>query len=54
MGAARKLGQFPNLRMWRVREFEKYLIFYQPDADDIEIMRVIHAAQDYHRILNLH
>jgi len=30
MGVFRKLGKFPNLRMWRVREFEKYLIFYQP------------------------
>ena len=53
MGTSRKLGKFPDLRMWRVREFEKYLIFYQPAGDDIEIMRVIHAAQDYNRILSL-
>lgn len=53
MGASRELGKFPDLRMWRVREFEKYLIFYQPAGKDIEIMRVIHAAQDYNRILNL-
>lgn len=36
MGTSRKLEKFPDLRMWRVREFEKYLIFYQPAGDDIE------------------
>jgi plasmid stabilization system protein ParE len=39
------------LRMWRVRHFEKYLIFYQPIPDGVQIERVIHAAQDYTRIL---
>ncbi|MGO9269823.1 MAG: type II toxin-antitoxin system RelE/ParE family toxin [Terriglobia bacterium] len=51
MGAPRKLGKFPDLRMWRVREFEKYLIFYQPITDGVSIERVIHAAQDYNRLL---
>ncbi len=53
MGASRKLGRFRDLRMWRVRGFENYLIFYRPAGDDIEVMRVIHAAQDYNRILDL-
>lgn len=52
MGAPRKLKKFPNLRMWKVRDFEKYLIFYQPAGQNIEIERVIHAAQDYNRVLN--
>jgi toxin ParE1/3/4 len=53
MGAPRKLAKFPTLRMWRIRGFEKYLIFYEPAGDDVEILRVIHAAQDYNRVLNL-
>ncbi len=53
MGAPRKLEKFPNVRMWRVRDFEAYLILYEPIGDHVEVMRVIHAAQDYHRVLNL-
>ncbi len=53
MGAPRKVKNFPNIRMWRVREFEKYLIFYEPKDSDVEIVRVIHAAQDYNRIVNV-
>lgn len=51
-GARRKIGRFSNLRMWRVAGFEKYLIFYQPSGPDIVIERVVHAAQDYNRVLN--
>ena len=51
MGALRKLEKFPDLRMWRVHEFEKYLIFYRPITDGAQIERVIHAAQDYTRLL---
>ena len=50
LGARRPSGKFPSLRMWRVRHFEKYLIFYQPIPDGVQIERVIHAAQDYTRI----
>ncbi len=52
MGAPRKIGRFPNLRMWRVAGFEKYLIFYQPSGQDVVIERVVHAAQNYTRVLN--
>ena len=51
LGARRQSEKFPTLRMWRVRHFEKYLIFYQPIPDGVQIERVIHAAQDYTRIL---
>jgi plasmid stabilization system protein ParE len=50
-GARRQSQKFPTLRMWRVRHFAKYLIFYQPVPDGVRIERVIHAAQDYTRIL---
>jgi toxin ParE1/3/4 len=53
IGAPGKLAKFPNVRMWRIREFEKHLIFYEPVGDNVEVLRVIHAAQDYNRILNL-
>jgi toxin ParE1/3/4 len=51
LGARRQSEKFPALRMWRVRHFEKYLIFYQPIPDGVRSERVIHAAQDYTRIL---
>ena len=50
LGARRQSPKFPTLRMWRVRHFEKYLIFYPPIPDGVRIERVIHAAQDYTRI----
>ena len=34
-----------------MRGFEKYLILYQPAEDAIVVERVIHAAEDYQRIL---
>lgn len=37
--------------MWRVRGFESYLIFYYPQPDGIAVERVIHAAEDYQRML---
>ena len=52
MGAARRVGRFSNLRMWRIRDFEKYMIFYEASGQGVEILRIIHAAQDYNRILN--
>lgn len=46
--AAESLG----LRVWRVRGFSKYLIFYRSDANGIEIVRVLHSARDVDRILD--
>ncbi|MGE0705737.1 MAG: type II toxin-antitoxin system RelE/ParE family toxin [Vicinamibacterales bacterium] len=36
-----------GLRKWRVADFENVLIFYQPDADGVTIVRVLHAARDW-------
>jgi len=52
LGAPGKSRKFPMLRMWRVRHFEKYLIFYQPLEDGVQVERVIHASQDYTRLLS--
>jgi len=44
----------PNLadvRVWRVRGFENYLIFYRPIERGVEIIRVLHGARDIPAIL---
>jgi len=49
VGATRTF-QDPSLRdvrMWRVKGFEKYLIFYQPLSDGIKILHVVHSASNY-------
>jgi toxin ParE1/3/4 len=32
--------------------FKKFLVFYRPVADGIEIARVLHGARDIHRIFS--
>jgi toxin ParE1/3/4 len=32
--------------------FKKFLVFYRPVADGIEIVRVLHGARDIHRLLS--
>lgn len=39
-----------EVRMWRVKGFEKYLIFYQPLADGVKILHILHSARDYNRV----
>lgn len=36
----------PDLRRWSVPGFEKYLIFYRPVEDGIEVVRVLHGGRD--------
>ena len=40
-----------GVRIWRIREFEEYLIAYKPRRGGVAIERLIHAKQDYRRIL---
>lgn len=42
-----------NLRFIPVKGFEKYLIFYRVDAQEIIIARVLHSARNIKRILGL-
>ena len=53
MGVPRELDnpRLAGLRMWRIRGFEKHLIFYRLIEGGIEIVRVLHAARDVRRIL---
>jgi toxin ParE1/3/4 len=47
---ARKAFSNPELqevRMWRVKGFEKHLIFYKPLEDGVRILHVVHSARDW-------
>jgi toxin ParE1/3/4 len=35
-----------DLRKWAVKGFNKYIIFYRYDDENIEILRIIHATRD--------
>jgi toxin ParE1/3/4 len=45
-----KNRELKNVRMWRVKSFEKYLIFYTPTDTGIRIIHVLHSAVDYNRV----
>ena len=53
MGAPAKVRQqkHAGVRIWRVGEFEEYLIAYKPRRGGVGIERIIHAKQDYRRVL---
>jgi toxin ParE1/3/4 len=40
-----------ELRFFPVSRFSKYLVFYRPVADGIEVVRVLHGARDIGAIL---
>jgi len=40
-----------TLRMWPVPEFPKYLIFYRATTEAVEIIRVLHGAQNVEWII---
>jgi toxin ParE1/3/4 len=46
IGAPRRHGGIEGLRMWRMRGFDRHLIFYRPTAEGIEVIRVLHASRD--------
>ena len=39
-----------DLRRWRIRGFENFLIFYRPLEDGIEVIRVLHGAREIERL----
>jgi len=55
MGASLSLrrSELAGLRKWRVREFDDFLVFYFPRHDGITILRVLHASQDWWRLLGV-
>ena len=45
--------QFAALRKWRIREFENFLIFYEPRHDGVSIVRVLYATQDWWQLFGI-
>jgi toxin ParE1/3/4 len=41
-----KSPQAAGLRVWPIKAFENYLIFYRPTPEGIDVIRVIHGARD--------
>ena len=51
MGIIYKLTDKIELRRFRVRQFENYLIFYQALDDRLELVRVIYGTRDIPNLL---
>lgn len=52
MGKAVQLSlSLGEVRRWRVRGFEDYLIFYRLQEPTLEILRILHGARDLADIL---
>ena len=51
VGAPRMVEFDPmrDFRMWRIRGFEEYLVFYSVETGLVNIDRVIHAKRDFKR-----
>jgi len=54
IGSSRKFAnsQIENLRMWKVKNFTDYQIFYTVEEETIEIIRVLHGTRDLPAIFN--
>jgi toxin ParE1/3/4 len=52
MGAMRDFNNpaMAGLRSWPIKGFENFLIFYLPTPTGIDVVRVLHGAQDLNRI----
>jgi toxin ParE1/3/4 len=37
---------FEGTRVWRIRGFKSYLVFYRVLPDELEIVRVLHGSRD--------
>ncbi|HEX4508248.1 MAG TPA: type II toxin-antitoxin system RelE/ParE family toxin [Alphaproteobacteria bacterium] len=48
-----RLPELAGMRKWRVKGFENFLIFYQTRTDAVSIVRVLHASQDWWRLLDI-
>ena len=52
MGALKRYGELTTLRMFPIRDFPKYFIFYRPTEEGIEVVRVLHASRDLQALLD--
>ena len=44
-------SRLDDVRTWLVPGFRKYVIFYRPLADGIEVLRVLHGSRDIDALL---
>ena len=47
-----ELPALANIRVFPVKRFPKYLIFYREREDGIEVIRILHGAQDLEGIFS--
>jgi len=54
MGRRRELPgpQLSDIRQWAIQGFDKYLVFYRPVTDGIDVLRVLHGARDIEHIFD--
>src|SRR5512132_1991861 len=45
--------ELAGLRKWRVKGFDKFLVFYMPRQNGVSIVRVLHSAQDWWSLLGI-
>ena len=45
-------ARLKNLRMWHVKKYENYLIFYTVEETTIKIVRFLNAKRDFNLILD--
>jgi len=41
-----------GMRVWQVTGFPNHLIFYRPNGEQLEILRILHAARDYAKMFD--
>jgi toxin ParE1/3/4 len=46
------LERMGEVRQWRVKNFQDYLVFYRVEDEQIEILRVLHGSRDLADILS--
>jgi toxin ParE1/3/4 len=53
MGAPRELhnSALKGLRLWPVKDFDEFLIFYVVEGDAVKVIRILHGKRDLDRIL---
>ena len=42
-----------GMRKWRVKDFDRFLVFYMPRQNGAHIARVLHTSQDWWQLLGL-
>ena len=53
MGAPREIRNpaLKGLRLWPVKDFDEFLIFYVVAGDTVRVIRILHGKRDIDRIL---